>query len=236
MNDSTKDRVNGSEDKEELYCDILEGLSVFFGSTFVTDILSTISQYPAPTIGHALNYKQVTCKKWLIDTLAKTSGTEFGTVYVLGGWYAVLAAMVLHDPRFSIHKVVSIDVDPKCKPISESLNRTNVECGKFESVTADILSLDYVGMLGQSNNENQRSDLVINTSCEHLSEFDAWFAKIPSQTLLALQSNDYFSCGEHINCVENLDAFKRQAPLSNLKYQGQMKVKRYTRFMLIGNK
>ena len=236
MNDLIKDKFVRSEDKEELYCDILEGLSVYFSSAFVTDVLYTISQYPVPTIGHALNYRQVTCKKWLIDTLANTCGTKYNTVYLLGGWYAVLAAMVLHDPRFSIHKVVSVDVDPQCKPISESLNRTHVDCGKFESATADILSLDYVGMLRQSNIKNHRSDLMINTSCEHLSEFDAWFAKIPPQTLLALQSNDYFSCSEHTNCVENLDAFKRQAPLSNLKYQGQMKVKKYTRFMLIGNK
>lgn len=236
MNDLTQDKAVWSKDREEFYHDILEGLSVFFGSAFVTDILSTISQYPIPTIGHALNYKQVTCKKWLIDTLADTCGTKFGTVYILGGWYAVLAAMVLHDPRFSIHKVVSIDIDPQCKAVSESLNRTHVDHEKFESVTADILSLNYDQLLRHSDVNNGQPDLVINTSCEHLSEFHSWFAKIPQQTLLALQSNNYFSCAEHTNCVENLEAFKQQAPLSDLKYQGQLEVKKYTRYMLIGVK
>ena len=236
MNDFAQDEVVWSEGREEFFHDILEGLSVFFGSTFITDILDTISQYKVPTIGHALNYKQVTCKKWLIDKLSDTCGTEYGTVYILGGWYAVLAAMLLHDPRLDIRRVVSVDMDPQCKPISEALNRTHVNSGKFESITADILSLDYARLLRSSDADEGRLDLVINTSCEHLARFDTWFAKIPRQTLLALQSNDYFSCDEHVNCVVDLDAFKQQAPLAQLRYQGQMKVKKYTRFMLIGTR
>ena len=236
MNDLTQDKTIWSEAREEFFHDILEGLSVFFSSTFITDILDTISQYQTPTIGHALNYKQITCKKWLIDKLSDTCGTEYGTIYILGGWYAVLAAMLLHDPRLAIDRVVSIDMDPECKPISQALNRTHVNNGKFESVTADILALDYTRLLHGPDVDKDQPDLVINTSCEHLSRFDSWFAKIPRQTLLALQSNDYFSCVEHVNCVEDLDSFKQQAPLAHLKYQGQMKVKKYTRFMLIGEK
>lgn len=236
MNDLTKGKTVRPEAREEFFHDILEGLSVYFGSTFVTDILDTISQYQNPTIGHALNYKQVTCKKWLIDKLIDTCGTEYGTIYILGGWYAVLAAMLLHDPRLEINKVISIDMDPECKPISEALNRTHVNSGKFESVTADILSLDYTRLLHGPDVGKDQPGLVINTSCEHLSRFDTWFAKIPPQTLLALQSNDYFSCDEHVNCVEDLDAFKQQAPLAHLRYEGQMEVKKYTRFMLIGAK
>lgn len=236
MNDLTQDKAIWSEAREDFFHDILEGLSVFYGSAFITDILATISQHQTPTIGHALNYKQVKCKKWLIDKLGDTCGTEYGTIYILGGWYAVLAAMLLHDPRLVINKVVSIDMDSECKPISEALNRTHVNSGKFESVTADILSLDYTQLLRGPDASKDHPDLVINTSCEHLSQFDTWFANIPPQTLLALQSNDYFSCDEHVNCVEDLDALKQQAPLSKLIYQGQMKVKKYTRFMLIGKK
>jgi hypothetical protein len=53
---------------------------------------------------------------------------------------------------------------------------------------------------------------------------------------MVVQSNDYFSCDEHTNCAADLEAFVRQAPLSEVMYQGEMKLKKYTRFMQLGRK
>ena len=61
---------------------------------------------------------------------------------LLGGWYGLLAAMLLHDDRPQIDTVTSIDLDPTCEDVARSLNRTHVADGKFEAITADICTID----------------------------------------------------------------------------------------------
>ncbi|HET6803602.1 MAG TPA: class I SAM-dependent methyltransferase, partial [Casimicrobiaceae bacterium] len=80
------------------------------------------------------------------------------------------------------------------------------------------------------------ADLVVNTSCEHLPDFPRWYARVPAGQLVVLQSNDYFACTEHVNSVRDLAAFEAQAPLSDVLFAGERKLRRYTRFMLIGRK
>ena len=79
-------------------------------------------------------------------------------------------------------------------------------------------------------------DTIINTSCEHIEKFTEWFNAIPRDKLVVLQSNNYFEIDDHINCVKNITEFKQQAPLSNIIYEGELELEKYTRFMLIGYK
>ena len=51
---------------------------------------------------------------------------------------------------------------------------------------------------------------------------------------MLLQSNDYFSEPTHINCVESVEAFERLAGLAALRFSGTLPMKKYNRFMLIG--
>ena len=223
------------EEKDEFYHDILDGLAVFLDSPLILDILHAVREYPLLRLGHALNESQMRCKKWLLDRLAENCGTRFGAVYILGGWYGVLGAMFLHDPRFTVNKVVSIDIDAQCKAIAEALNRVHVQSERFVSMTGDAYNLDYSRLI-KSHAADPKPDLLINTSCEHLTSTEAWIEKIPDRTLVAVQSNDYFNCAEHINCVPDLATFRQQVQLSQVIYQGQIELKRYKRFMLIGVK
>ena len=75
---------------------------------------------------------------------------------------------------------------------------------------------------------------MINTSCEHVPDLHRWYARLPDGQPVVLQSNDYFACSEHVNCVSNLAEFARQVPLRDLRYEGERKMRRYTRFMRIG--
>src|SRR5690606_21753338 len=79
-------------------------------------------------------------------------------------------------------------------------------------------------------------DCIINTSCEHLENFQSWFQSIPDGKLLILQTNDFFDCAEHVNCVKNLEEFKVMAPMTECFYAGELRLEKYTRFMLIGHK
>jgi len=216
---------------DEFYRDILEGLAVYADSAFLRDILATITRHQEPRVAAALNKNQMASKLWLAESLLAAAGPRFGSVLVLGGWVGALGAVLLHDRRFAIERLVSVDIDPRCAPIAESLNATHVRAGRFAARTADMLALDYAGAAGDG-----RADLVVNTSCEHLAQFDRWYARIPDGQLLVLQSNDYFACGEHVNCVPDLAAFRRQAPLRDVLFAGERAMRRYVRFMLIGRK
>lgn len=212
---------------DEFYRDILAGLAVHADSGFVRDVLATLTAHQAPGIAVALNKNQMASKRWLADALYAAAGGRFGRVVILGGWIGALAAVLLHDRRFDIECVVSIDIDPQCAPVATSLNATHVRAGRFEARTADMRELDHVA---------EAADLLVNTSCEHVAGFERWYARVPDGQRLVLQSNDYVACAEHVNCVPDLAAFEMQAPMRERLFAGERAMRRYTRFMLIGRK
>ena len=122
--------------------------------------------------------------------------------------------------------------------VADTMNATNLAAGRFKAVTGDMYDIDYRTLKYADGGKTLRATpgAVINCSCEHLDRFGDWFARIPDGTLLAMQSNDFFSVPVHVNCVPSLAAFKEQAPLGELLYEGELKLKRYTRFMLIGRR
>ena len=167
---------------------------------------------------------------WLLDRTHEALGGDFGTVHVLGGWYGALSALLLSDARFRATLVQSYDIDPACAPVAERVNAAAKAQGSFKAITADAVSLEY--QLGTGRPPN----LVVNTSCEHMSVSADWYGRIPAGMLVVVQSNDYFECDEHVNCVVDLAALKVQVPMTELYYEGMLKRRRYSRFMLIGRK
>jgi hypothetical protein len=224
--------MRSSEDRDEFYGDILEGLAAWFASPLIADLHATVSRFREPDLGAALNRNQVTSKRWLVDCLHDCAGSAFGTITILGGWFGVLGAMLLADRRLSIGRVVSVDFDPRCAPVAESLNATEVRAGRFTARTADMRTLDYAPAAATPG----PPDVLINTSCEHVEGFADWYARLPAGQLLVLQSNDYYAIRDHVNCVPDLDAFRAQAPMREERFAAVQPHKRYRRFMLIGRK
>lgn len=214
-------------DDPSFHLDILRGLAVLHDSAFITDIRKTAAQFPDPYLGYALNRNQMTSKKWLVDKLYSVTQGNVGHVCVLGGWYGVLGALLLHDPRFNVSKVTSVDIDPDCEEVALSLNKTHVDKGAFKFLNADMFNLNYA---------DHGFDLIINTSCEHVANLPDWFELIPAGTFLTLQSNNYFGIEGHINCVNDLAEFKAQVPIASIDYEGALELKKYTRFMVIGRR
>ena len=96
--------------------------------------------------------------------------------------------------------------------------------GRFCAVTADMCNI------------RSDADLVINTSCEHITQdqYDLWASGIPHNSLLVLQSNNYI-IDEHIRPAESLEQFKQQCNI-NVMWEGELKLPLYTRWMVIGRK
>lgn len=203
--------------------DFTRGLAVYSNSKLVAGLARVIAKHPEAEVGVAFNHKQLACKMWARDNLFDSLGGKFRRVWVLGGWYGVLSAMLLDDPRFEIEAIESIDIDPAVADVAQTLIGNSD--GRFLALTQDMYALDYAAA---------RADLVINTSCEHIGDLKGWLAMLPPATHVLLQSNDYFSEPTHVNCMRSLAEFADTAGLTEVIFSGELPMKKYTRFMLIG--
>jgi hypothetical protein len=209
---------------QEVLHDVLRGVAQLTGNGIVADLARVVEAHPEADLSPAFSHKQIASKQWLLDSLFATLGGYFAGVTVLGGWYGVLPAMLLADPRFSIKRITSVDIDPACAAIAGTLNGRFVRDGRFAAVTADMHALDYASP----------DALIINTSCEHIPDVRRWLDLLPPAQQVVLQSNDFFAEPSHVSCMVSLDAFVNAARLARLDFAGSFASKRYTRFMLIG--
>ncbi len=185
---------------------------------------------------------QLQSKIWLVDTL-KQLNVNLGIVFLCAGWYATLATM-LFESKLKINKIVSFDVDPNVWKIAETFNKKWVlEGWRFKACTQDIFEImfdEHIYDVNKSDGTTERlwtiPDTIINTSCEHINNFEQWFNRIPNRTLVILQSNNYYEIEEHVNCSNSLEDFDNKTPITETLYLGELKFPQYTRFMKIGYK
>ena len=170
----------------------------------------------------AFSRGQLRSKIWLISNLEKIIDKP-SSIEIHGGWISVLSNL-LFNSNIPITKITSIDVDPSCHQQALTLNSCWVDKQKFFAVTSDMCSF-------QSN-----ADVVINTSCEHISQhqYDTWLERLPTSSIIVLQSND-FDIPEHIRTAQSIQEFEYQSNL-NVIYSGSLKLPLYTRFLIIGSK
>ena len=187
---------------------------------------------------------QIKSKMWLLEELKKLK-LDLGTVFLCAGWYGTLATM-LFESKIKVDKIRSFDIDESCVEVAEIFNKPwFVDEWKFKSITDDIMNIDYDKHVWQfwSNKNNRMSrpitdvpNTIINTSCEHIHDFELWYNKIPKGKLIILQGNDYFELNEHVNCSADQDSFSEKAPMTDTLYLGTIDCGKYKRFMKIGLK
>lgn len=211
---------------QEVLHDVLRGVAQLTGNGIVADLARVVEAHPQADLSPAFSHKQIASKQWLCDGLFATLGGTFDTITVLGGWYGVLPAMLLADPRFRIGQVTSVDLDPSCEAIARTMNHQFARNERFTAVTADMHALDY----------SRPASLIINTSCEHIPDVRRWLDLLPAGQQVVLQSNDFFAEPSHVSCMPSLEAFASAANLATLAFGGSFPSKRYTRFMLIGKR
>ena len=168
---------------------------------------------------NSVNDNQIKNKLWLIDKLK-----PFLSIYtdpkivIAAGWHGLLAHL-LDDKE----NITSFDIDDKCAEIK-----------LFDNVhykTNDI---------AKHNPENH--DILICTSCEHITDdlILTWIKRKRENSIVVLQSNDYFEIQDHINCKKNLSDFKKSL-LKKAKNKKidlkvinsyELEMTKYTSFML----
>jgi len=168
---------------------------------------------------------QLKSKEWLIDHLEKHCRFANARVLICGGWNGVLASM-LFNSKIGIKHITSLDIDPNCQEVANTINKRQEMDMKFTAVTEDMLKYNY---------KELHDNVIINTSCEHLTQtkYRKWLNSLPHGNLVVLQSNNYKELDEHVNCVDSIEEFKRKSRI-DVTWEGELELPKYKRFMLIG--
>jgi len=214
----------------------------------IRGIVTAIIENPDVNWKDMYSMGQLESKFWVVEEL-EALRVNLGTIFLCGGWYASLANMIFMS-NLRVDKIRSFDIDPSCADIAETLNREYVlKDWKFKAATEDIHNINYTGHTYNTIKSSSpyayddtlvelhdEPNTIINTSCEHIEDFDTWYCNIPAGKLVILQSNNYFELEEHISCVKDIEEFRNQCPMGNLLYGGTIELQKYNRFMLIGRK
>jgi len=172
--------------------------------------------------------------------------TDQTEITIFGCWFGSILVPAL-APR--VKKITAIDMDDRVIKIAKNKLFYNYENVTFIS---DDIFKDF-------RNEYEKTDLFINTSCEHMRPMSEWgpigpkslyfnskfgvpvTRKVPWWTRMkktahfAFQSNDMFNIDTHINCVNNGDEFKTQLPTNTeVLVEDEINDERGTRFTIIG--
>jgi hypothetical protein len=166
---------------------------------------------------------QLKSKEWLIEALSMQLSVkdEPVSIEIHGGWVGVLASM-LFQSKIPIKRIYSLDIDPTCEPVATMMNKGEEIQGRFQASTGDMCNLiSFV-------------DVVINTSCEHITQeqYATWLGKRTKDQLLVLQSNNY-DIPEHVRTASSIEEFVEQSGI-NVLWAGELELPLYKRFMIMG--
>ena len=167
---------------------------------------------------------QVNSKVWLAENLVGFVPVRPLNIVIYGGWNGVLAS-ILFNSKIAVKHITSVDIDPVCEDIANTVNKRYEIDSKFSAVTADMC--EYT----------TDADVVINTSCEHITQeqYEQWLNNQPDDAVFVLQSNNYFKHQEHVRCSIDLTDFTRMSKIKPF-YRGTLDTPNYERYMIIGKK
>jgi len=164
----------------------------------------------ARSIANSVNSNQVLNKLWLVNQLQPYIDMykEKPKVCVAAGWHGLAAHM--------IGNAVSFDMDPMCKEVK-----------LFSNVTYQTSTIEDF--------DPTPYDIIICTSCEHITDdvINGFISKKRKDSVVVLQSNDYYYITDHINCKVNSSDFANKIDMKVLE-EHTLPLEKYNRFMLIG--
>jgi hypothetical protein len=214
--------------------------------TIPLNLKNMIKNFEGKVLTDSFSRGQLRSKIWVSDTI-KDLDIELGDmIYVCAGWYGVLPAILFE--RNKVVNIRSFDIDASCSLPAETLNRSYTQNDwQFKASAMDVNNLIYTGefmyeTLKYNGDKEMITDgaptCVINTSCEHIVDFDKWWAGIPKGMLVIMQNND-FDDEDHEHAedtVTSLEEFSKRLNVSETLYEGTLALEEYNRYMIIGRK
>lgn len=207
---------------------IMRGLEEMYPELrFIERLRHCIETYPELNWGDAMSRGQITSKLWLLNQLEMNGCTDLGNVAVCGGWVGILPRLMFDSEKFKIKSIHSLDKSVLATIAAKELNQEYLLGDEFLASVEDCYNTNY---------NIPRYQTVINTSCEHFEDFNRWYGRIPNDTLVVLQSNNFREIEDHVDCVDSCDELAKKANFTETIYKGELPCIKYTRFMVIGVK
>jgi len=221
---------------------------VFWLNKFTEDveILTLIQKYvrdgyDTNVLPDLFSRGQVQSKIWLGTELAKIK-QHYSMIYVYAGWFGQLLKY-FEISGITYDKARIFDLDHNACLVSDKLfNFDKIQNWQVKSICTDLNNIVWNSQGAIYNptgdiQEQTMPDLIINTSAEHMT--DDWFFRIKFKEfvpapMIVIQTNNLHELEEHINCVYSVDHMKKKYPMSEIYFEGELQLKEYKRFMLIG--
>ena len=224
--------------------------------TLPTNMGKMLKRFEGQALTDAFSRGQLRSKLWVSDTINSLDIDLGNMIYVCAGWYGVLPAILFE--RNDVQNILSFDSDPTTDNPADTLNKEQtIDNGRFKAIVKDIKLLkyssdnfdaihyqystntDFKTTTIEQESPEELATCVINTSCEHIEDFDKWWDGIPDGMLVIMQNNDFDDDEAHEHAegtVNSLEEFKEKLNLSETLYEGELALEEYNRYMLIGHK
>ena len=185
------------------YDRVFKGLEVLFETPFLKDLESALIKRPEKQVEGAWSRNQITSKQWLVEKVSDVVDlNEERRIIVLGDGMDLFQSFSITSTNHQC-SFISIDLEPSCQEIAHYINRSTP---RFSTFTGDVTKLDYQsGKIEVLNGESlpdtidlNSTDLIINTSSEHLPNVEEWYHSIKSansfvsKTMTCLMERDMF--------------------------------------------
>jgi hypothetical protein len=195
--------------------------------SLLKNILSTMRDNPelAHDIKDSFGRNQFAAKSLLVDLIDRTGCLDSESeVVIFGCWYG---SVIIPKLAERVKSIYGIDLDKQVIHIAK--NKFWKDNPKVKLIEGDAFT---------SFRKNYgTAKLFINTSCEHMPAMKDWpnWAKVSDDAYFAFQSNNMYGIQGHVNCIDNIEDFKKQLPAHAIVlHQEELTDDRGTRFTLVG--
>ena len=145
-------------------------------------------------------------------------------IIIFGCWYGSILIPAFYN---DVKRITAIDIDPKV--ISKAKYKIFKGYNKIDFITDDVFKW------AEGSSRIKKTQLIINTSCEHMKSMNHLHILNHINSYFAFQSNAMFNIPTHINCVKNIEEFKKQLPnKAKVLIEDEVPDERGNRFTLIG--
>lgn len=144
-------------------------------------------------------------------------------IVIFGCWYGSILIPMFKEAR----RITLIDTDDVVMRISK-----NRLFNHYKNVNLDYV-IDDVFNWAPTAKRIKWCDLIINTSCEHMRPMKE--LNLNTNAYFAYTSNNMFDIKGHINCVNNIEEFKKQLPdTAKVLSENEVTDERGSRYLIVG--
>ena len=144
-------------------------------------------------------------------------------IVIFGCWYGSILIPMFKEAR----RITLIDTDDVVMRISK-----NRLFSHYKNVNLDYV-IDDVFNWAPTAKRIKWCDLIINTSCEHMRPMKE--LNLNTNAYFAYTSNNMFDIKGHINCVNNIEEFKKQLPdTAKVLSENEVTDERGSRYLIVG--